>query len=196
MYKVKLFYLYSEDIGLFKEFPDIVMSDVIYDEESGLYLYLYAFTEWRKLYKRFKKERNMNIFKVKTVYMNPPQFDEFCKKNNYHYLDVFNINEKVFIDGKEEMKFASVLATVGEIDQIYYYREDLLDSTLSIDAIDMIISYYSNNLFNDKLCKILDKVYNIDIVTDILYPIDDIDYSNLTIDELGLFIRTYCKLFK
>ena len=94
------------------------------------------------------------------------------------------------------MKFASVLATVGEIDQIYYYREDLLDSTLSIDAIDMIISYYSNNLFNDKLCKILDKVYNIDIVTDILYPIDDVDYSNLTIDELGLFIRTYCKLFK
>ena len=91
VYKVKLFYLYSEDIGLFKEFPDIVMDDVIYDEESGLYLYLYAFTEWRKLYKRFKKERNMNIFKVKTV--NEKEKDE--KLNKIVRGKIISVEEKI-----------------------------------------------------------------------------------------------------
>lgn len=193
---IYLFYLYNKSKFYFDNLNNIDISEIKYDKKNNYYYILYGFTEKKDIYKKFKKERNMNLFICKKIKLNEDLFDKFCIEYNILYLSKFYITTKYFDSGIEDNTTIPVLSNLLELDDIFYNREIIVEYLIKEDIFHNIKKLYDNNIFNNKIIKIFEKVFDINFVYECIFPFEECDYTSLLTDDFILFIRLYYKLFK
>ena len=191
--KVYCFYLIQNriDTNKFKG----VFSDDIY-ELNGKEIALYAFTPEKESRKYFIQTRDMDIFYEKVIEMDRKDYEEFCDENKAHLLEYHTFNTKKIIDKKYSVYMAYVLCTTVESDCILYYKEDYVFSIMSDILTDEVIEYLSTVRFKKKIRKVLDDTFLLSELINKVYPLEDINYDVLNIDEISLYVKLFSNTLK
>ena len=169
---------------------------------------LYAITSDKKIFKKFKKERNMDLFKITIHDMDKDEFEYFINTHrsmilgDYIYLYFPYITDTY---RKTESMEVSVVSTEQEHQQIEY----VIDS-ISIDAI----SYGSLRLSNPMVFKKeyrhalamleYDSIFKLSMVNNYGLPFDFQNYDDdeylsppcIQLDEFRVFIELFGYMFR
>ena len=162
---------------------------------------LYAITNNKKYAKRFKEERNMDMFIERCTDEDKSDYIKFINDNRHCALIIKELMTRdVYKNGYIGTKKVEVLLTIYEHENCD--TENIVIDTMEDGMWNSAIPYrvYKKKLLNS--LRLLDyvsnyKLYSLDFNNMVIDPEDD-DYSapDIYIDELGLFIRYFGRTFK
>jgi hypothetical protein len=161
---------------------------LMYIKYKGLEPSLYAYTNNNEYYKRFKKERNKDIFVIKEKDVNKDEFYDFAKKHKN--LNLKECLFETYTDTGEEYKrsIVSLICTYNEESSVVlnyeYINSEIAKSTSEIglsfnkeiiDALNTIYYFdFLKNKINDRLEM---NEYNIGFISS-----DSLAYSKVNSD--------------
>lgn len=186
--KIHCFYLYMKAIDPKKFYgihADTIMSTEEYDYS------LYAFTPEKESVDYFKSTRNMNLFFEKIIEIDRGDYEDFCEEHKDHLLEYHAFQTKKYYNKIVIQKMVEVLCTTLEADCILYYSEEKLEQYITDALTENLISLHDRKAFKKPILKILNKVFIMNDLINVVYPSEEIPFSVYDIDELGL----YCKMF-
>jgi hypothetical protein len=182
-----IFYLCDSIEKLTKDnYPGIEDLEIIKDNNHCRVLY--AWTVNKKIRKKFKKQRDMELFKEVICDIEDNTFDEFSYEYSNTFLEERPITTKIIEDDIICKTTSFVLATKNELDYIsenmFSITQELLDGVLLTDI------YIREDYFIDRYKKAL-HFFKFDEILAYTYPLDDNDIPFLTITEDSLAIYTH-----
>ena len=170
---------------------------------------LYAFTNKKKLAKRFMEERNMDICKKEFEDIDPEDFLEHCKTHRLNLLkeDVLtSYVDKDWFNGKKKLKSVTLACTEYEITSIEELVENFMlcvESNFSETNTVLPPPY----IFTSKIQKSLEALYldkffcsamsiypssvRCQETNDYIERSDSYDAPDIIIDEVKLFINSF-----
>jgi hypothetical protein len=184
---VYIFYLCdTEDKLNENEYPGIQSLEVL--KRNNLYHVLYAWTINKSIRKKFKKQRDMNLFKEVVCDIDDENLDKFSDKYSNTFLEERPITTKTIENHIICKTTTYVLATKNELDYIvennFYILQKQLEGMLSSDI------YIREAYFKDVYRKAL-HFFKLDEILAYTYPLDDGDIPFLVIAEDTLAIYTH-----
>ena len=90
---------------------------------------LYAYTDSKKLAKRFQKERDMTKFIMKTYYLTVDEVHNLAENYNEMYLEIFQGKTKVNTDGFHIVEFSMVVTKMEKLN-VLNFTSDLIFAKL------------------------------------------------------------------
>ena len=189
MKKVYCFYLVVDE----EEVDDYHACDE-YDWKkiSPLAIILYAFTPDKEMAKYFRNTRNMKKFYEKVYkFETSAEYNDFYNKYNHYILEYHGFVSKKIENGIYKSTMENIICTAGEAGCILYYKEEYLIDELEQVLTDPVIEMLTKVKFKDKLSKILNDLFLLSSVCNKIEPLEDINYDELNIDELSLYIRLF-----
>lgn len=162
---------------------------------------LYAITNNKEFAKKFKKERDMNKFVVRSTNETKESYAEFANNNLSYVLDYRTFITKTITENKKYTTTdVKILST--------FYEQQCCDSNIQVmEALDTsewrdAIPYKVYKKKIEEALRVLEyvahyKVYTLEFSGRYVDPNDD-DYSapDIWYDELGLFIKLFRHTFK
>ena len=192
MRKIYLFYMIDTILDIDK-FPGIISEEIIRRNNSEAALY--AYTTSKKLAKRFKKERNLELFTCIEKSVTDGILEKFKEDHHDLELDIRELNTSFEKDKRVTVNTFKCIITDYEYESITlnagtYFNEYMQD----IFKYNLI-----NNLeiFNERLKYILLEDFFLDIVHfSVTHPFEILPDSYYIFDEVGFFIRLYGNTLK
>lgn len=192
---IYIFYLYDEVDKLNnKKYPGIQGLDII--EGKRFHHVLYAWTINKELRKKFKKQRDMEIFKEVVYEIDKEDFDKFSDEYSNTFLEERAITTKNINDMNVIVqKTFYILATRNELDYIVENR-----LTITQNQLEGVISsdiYIKEKYFSDIYRKAL-HFFKFDDIISYTYPLDenDIPFNTATEDNLAIYSHLYYNTYR
>ena len=191
--KVYCFYLVKNKIDTL-EFIAIDSEDVVNSGDKDIALY--AYTPEKESREYFLKTRNKNLFFEKVIELDKEDYIEFCDTHKSQLLEYHAFTTKTLVNGNHMSMMMYLLCTTSESDCILYYKEDFTMNVISEILTDEFLELLEKVKLKKKIRKALDDIFLLSEVMTKVFPLEDINYENLTIDELSLYIKLFSNTFK
>ena len=191
--KLYRIFIYGENIDR-KKFPAI--SDIIPDnmDINGRNIYLYAFTNKKKLAKRFMSARKSSLFLTTSSYIDDAGYNSICDKYNDYELSYHEYKYQSFrtdqygrsLSGCGNLK---ILSTEKEFDLVFYDAPVILSKISekmkeSMDKIEF-------NMLNDTLYDILINMLPSRDIINWMYEIEESPFGLYDINTMNLYFHEF-----
>ena len=192
MNKLYLFYIIDITID-FDKFQGIILDEVIRKDNNEVALY--AYTTSKKISKRFKKERNMDLFTYIEKNVSDEELENFKDEHQEIELDIHILTTSFEKDKRTSFNTIECVLSEYEYQNLSLYAETFFN-----DYMKDIFKYNLINnieIFNERLRYILVEDYFLDIVYySVTHPFEILPDSYYIFDEVGFFIRLYGNTLK
>jgi hypothetical protein len=190
-----IFYLYDKNNELTKEkYPGIDGLNIIHGNDFNKVLY--GWTINKNIRKKFKKQRDMKIFKEVVCEIETEDFDKFSDEYSNTFLEERPITTKALNEEKIFYKETSfILATRNELDYMVENASMIMQKLLE-DVISSNI-YIREKYFIKPYRKAL-HFFKFDDVLACTYPLDDDDipFIDVSDDNLAIYTHLYYNTYR
>ena len=181
--KLYAFYYKTDDINKIPSSLSIKASGVLINRGSVLY----AITKSKEYRDIFIKQRNMDLFDMKTIVVDDEiEMDKLYDEFEYGVLEMNPFTTISSVKNKVRKSEQVMMLTTSD-EYEYIMSVGLSDAIIKITQY--IHSVYKT--FNKPLRKALFKTLKCDSFKDIDRVIDQYEYESLDIDEFGIFCMMY-----
>lgn len=188
MKSIYIFYLYDDINELNDEkYPGIQGLKVI--KGNKLHYVLYAWTINKSIRKKFKKQRNMDIFREVVCEIEKDDFNKFSDEYSNTFLEERPITTKIINEERIISKTTSyVLTTRNELDYMaendFQIAQKRFEKVLTSDIY--IREKYFSDIYRDAL-----HFFKLDTIMAYTYPLEDNDIPFVAAEEDKLSIYTH-----
>lgn len=190
-----IFYLYdtAEELNT-ENYPGIQGLEII--NNNNFNKVLYAWTINKDIRKKFKKQRDMNLFKEVVCEIDSDDFDKFSDEYSNTFLEERPITTKAL--DKESTFYketAFILVTRNELDYMVENNYMIIQKQLENALLSDI--YIREKYFSGRYKKAL-RFLKFDIVMASAYPLDDdnIQFAVITDDTLAIYSHLYYNTYR
>lgn len=191
--KVYCFYIIKSELEL-SDFPGLLSSYVT--DINGKSVGLYAFTPDKEVAKWFRETRSKKLFFEKVIDMNDVEYIDFSEEYDECLLEPHTFNTRIIVNGRYKSITKMLYCTLNESDSIIFYKEECVLGIISDILDDRYFSLMKGLKFKNKLKKILDDFFLYENLISKIAPMEDINYDNFIVDDVGLYIKLFKNTFK
>jgi hypothetical protein len=186
--KMKLYRIFIHGVNVNnKDYPAI--SDFSPSDIGDDNIYLYAFTNKKKIAKKFMESRIHDLFYVTTSNISDDDYNDICDKYGDYELSYHEYKYQTFQGNKSVSKNLKILSTEKEFDLVFYDAPVILSKIgrKLMDVMDKI----QFNLLNDTLYNVLTNTIPSRDIIEWMYEIEDAPFGVYEINTVNLYFHEF-----
>ena len=191
--KIYCFYLVKKEIDTSK-FLGVTTDKITFIGNNECALYAYTPAKESEIY--FLETRNMDIFFEKIIEMDREDYEEFCENNKDQLLEYHTFVTKNIEHGVYKSKSIQILTTLIESDHIIFYKEEIVMDMISNLFLYDMLDVRKTLPFKKSIKKVLNEYFIYEELLYKVYPLEDMNYDKIFIDDLSLYIKLFSNTFK